>query len=61
MAKKKLKLDLEFMPNDNNFDEVMSNALMAQLMVTITQIGIRVDNYNDDAIIEKEKEYDKEN
>lgn len=46
-SKNNLKLNLEIIPNDNNLDEVISNALMTQLMVTIAQIGIRVDKIDE--------------
>lgn len=57
----KKKLNVEFIADNNTLDTVVSNALMTQLMVTVSRIGIRVDNPDDDAIIEKEKEHDKEN
>ena len=42
-------------------DPIISSAMLTQLMVTITQIGIRVDNLmKDDAIMVEEKEYGKE-
>lgn len=55
------KLNVEFIADDKRLDTVVSNALMTQLMITVAQIGIRVDNPDDDAIIEKEKKHDKEN
>ena len=57
----KKKLDVEFIADNSTLDTVISNALMTQLMITVSQIGIRVDNPDDDVIIEKEKEHDKEN
>ena len=56
----KRKLNVEFIADNNTPDAVISNALLTQLMITVTQIGIRVDNPDNDAIIEKEKENDKE-
>ena len=54
--KKNQSLKVEFIGNSETIDSVVSNALMTQLMVTITQIGIRVDNLDDvHDIIEKEK------
>lgn len=38
------KLSVEFVPSNEVNDIVVDNALLTQLMVTITQIGIRVDN-----------------
>ncbi len=55
------KLNVEFIADNNTIDTVVSNALLTQLMITVTHIGIRVDNLNNDAIIEKEKKHDKEN
>lgn len=55
------KLNVEFIADNNTLDTVVSNALMIQLMITVSQIGIRVDNPDNDAIIEKEKEHDNEN
>ena len=57
----KKKVDVEFIADNSTLDTVISNALMTQLMITVSQIGIRVDNPDDDVIIEKEKEHDKEN
>lgn len=58
MAKNK-KLVVEFEPSNEQMDEVINKALIAQLMTTITQIGIRVDNLNDvNIIINKEKSND---
>lgn len=58
MAKNK-KLVVEFEPSNEQMDEVINKALIAQLMSTITQIGIRVDNPNDvNIIINKEKSND---
>lgn len=57
----KKKLNVEFIADNNTLDTVVSNALMIQLMITVSQIGIRVDNPDNDAIIEKEKEHDNEN
>ncbi len=51
------KLSVKFVTNNEINDIAADNALLTQLMVTITQIGIRVDNpENNNDIIEKEKE-----
>lgn len=46
-SKNNLKLNLEIIPNDKKLDEVISNTLITQLMVTITQIGIRIDKLDE--------------
>lgn len=56
----KKKLNVEFITGNNILDSVVSNALTAQLMITVSQIGLRIGNLNDDAIIEKEKKHGKE-
>lgn len=49
------KLNIAFVSHSAPVNEIVSNALLAQLMVTITQIGIRVDKANDEySKIEKE-------
>lgn len=53
------KPSVEFVPNNDVTDIAVDNALLTQLMVTATQIGIRVDN--PDVIIKKENEHDKTN
>ncbi len=54
------KLQVEFVSDCEPLNEIASRALMTQLMVTITQIGIRVDNpQNNDAIMEAENRHDK--
>lgn len=50
------RLFVDFMSSNEPVDDVVSNALLTQLMVTITQIGIRVDNPNDITENNKEKE-----
>lgn len=52
------KIIVDFFTHNEPTDEVLSNALITQLMVTITQIGIRVDKmeYANDMITEV-KEY----
>lgn len=59
MAKNK-KLIVEFEPPSEQMDEVVAKACITQLMTTITQIGIRVDNPEHD-IMKKEKTDDTEN
>lgn len=55
------KLNIEFVSDNTPSNEIMSNALLTQLMVTITQIGIRVDKIKStDDIITKETGHDKE-
>ena len=44
MAKKP---SVMFVPNNDANDIAVNNALLAQLMITVTQIGIRVDNPDD--------------
>lgn len=52
---------MEFVSNSTPSDEIMSDALLTQLMVTITQIGIRVDKAKSiDDIITKETGHGKE-
>ncbi len=50
------KLSIDFVPNNETVNVAVDSALLTQLMVTITQIGIRIDNHNN--IIVKEKEND---
>lgn len=54
------KIIVDFITHNEPTDEVLSNALITQLMVTITQIGIRVDNPDYDKI-KKENKHVKEN
>lgn len=51
------KITIDFVPNNETVNVAVDSALLTQLMVTITQIGIRIDNHSND-IIEKEKEND---
>ena len=51
------KLSIDFVPNNETVNVAVDSALLAQLMVTITQIGIRIDNHNNNIIV-KEKEND---
>lgn len=53
------KLTVEFVPCEESLDEVISNALMTQLMITIVNIGKREIESNC-SIIKKEKEHDKD-
>ncbi len=56
MAKKP---SVMFVPNNDANDIAVNNALLAQLMITVTQIGIRVDNPEcNNSIIKKENEHD---
>ena len=51
------KLKVIFDSNTATVDEAVSNALMVQLMVTVSQVGLRIDKLaKNDAIIEKEPE-----
>ena len=60
---KKSSLNVTFESNNTSSDEVISHALLTQLMATITQIGIRIDNpeSNSDDIIKKETNHEKTN
>ena len=40
------KLSIDFVPNNETVNVAVDSALLTQLMVTITQIGIRIDNHN---------------
>ncbi len=53
------KITIDFVPNNETVNVAVDSALLTQLMVTITQIGIRIDNHksNNDIIV-KEKEND---
>ena len=52
------KLSIDFVPNNETVNVAVDSALLTQLMVTITQIGIRIDNHNNNTIV-KEKENEK--
>ena len=51
------KITINFVPNNETVNVAVDSALLTQLMVTITQIGIRIDNHNNNTIV-KEKEND---
>lgn len=51
------KITIDFVPNNETVNVAVDSALLTQLMVTITQIGIRIDNHNNGIIVE-EKEND---
>lgn len=52
------KIIVDFVTHNEPTDEVLSNALITQLMVTITQIGIRVDKIEQtNDIMPEVKEY----
>ena len=51
------KITINFVPNNEAVNVAVDSALLTQLMVTITQIGIRIDNHNNNTIV-KEKEND---
>lgn len=54
------KLKVQFTSYSKASDEVLDNALISQLMITISRVGLRTDNLIDsNVIIEKEKEHDK--
>lgn len=55
------KLNVKFVEQKEPLDKVVSKALMTQLMVTITQIGIRVDNFDVSSKIGEETKHGKEN
>ena len=51
------KLKVVFSPNDEPTDQIVTDALIVQLMVTVVRIGLRIDQLsNKDDIIRKEKE-----
>jgi hypothetical protein len=55
------KLNIEFISDYALSDEIISNAMLTQLMVAITMIGLRVDNNKSiNGIILKEIEHGKE-
>ena len=59
MANSIKKLKVNFTSNSEEIDSLVSDALITQLMVTITRVGLRTDRLNNnDAIIRKEKEHD---
>lgn len=45
------KITVDFVTHNEDKDEVLSKALMTQLLVTIVQIGIRVDKIKQNNII----------
>lgn len=52
------KLNVKFIENNEPLDDVVSDALIIQLMTTITRIGLRTEKFADsNAIIRKEKEH----
>lgn len=52
------KIIVDFVAHNEFEDEVLSNALITQLMVTITKIGIRVDKIEQtNDIMHEVKEY----
>lgn len=55
------KLNVEFITENDYLDTSISNTLILQLMIQITQIGIRIDHIvNYDAMIEMEKKHVKD-
>ena len=52
------KLKVQFASYSKATDEVLDNALITHLMITISRVGLRTDNLIDsNVIIEKEKEH----
>lgn len=52
------KLKAQFASYSKATDEVLDNALITQLMITISRVGLRTDNLiASNVIIEKEKEH----
>lgn len=52
------KLKVQFTSYSKATDEVLYNALITQLMITISRVGLRTDNLiASNVIIEKEKEH----
>lgn len=54
------KLSVEFVANNEPVVKDIANAQLIQLMVTVTRIGLRVDNPKSDDIIVKENEHGSE-
>lgn len=54
------KLSVEFIANNEPIVKDVANAQLIQLMVTVTRIGLRVDNPKSDDIIVKENEHGSE-
>ena len=51
----KKKLNVQFLEHNEPLDEVVSDALIIQLITTITRVGLRTEKIvGNDAIIEKE-------
>lgn len=53
------KLSIDFVPNNETVNVAVDSALLTQLMVTITQIGIRIDNHNNNIIVKEKKNDEK--
>lgn len=55
------KITIDFVPNNEAINVTLDNALLIQLMVATTQIGIRVDNHksNNDIIVEEKENGEK--
>ncbi|GEM_PF-3195603 len=52
------KLKVSFDPNPEPVEQIALDALLTQLMVTVTRVGLRTDQLSEnDAIIRKEKEH----
>lgn len=52
------KYKVVFESNPEPVDQIVTDALVTQLMVTVTRVGLRTDRLNNnDAIIVKEKEH----
>lgn len=54
------KLSVEFVANNEPVVKDIANAQLIHLMVTVTRIGLRVDNPKSDDIIVKENEHGSE-
>lgn len=57
---KSKKISINFVTHNNPVVEDVANAQLTQLMVTVTRIGLRVDNPDSNVIIEKENEHGSE-
>lgn len=53
------KITIDFVPNNETVNVAVDSALLTQLMVTITQIGIRIDNHNNNIIVKEKKNDEK--
>ena len=57
---KSKKISIDFITHNNPIVKDVANAQLTQLMVTVTRIGLRVDNPDSNDIIEKENKHGSE-